>query len=90
MNYLEQVFEDELMDAETYKTLYDFITLDNFRSGEYEGNMYVFRKIDRTYIQIEDEVAFENIGKRRLEGFQTKQVARELERYWEANEERLK
>lgn len=90
MNYLEQVFEDELMDAETYKTLYDFITLDNFRSGEYEGNMYVFRKIDRTYIQIEDEVAFENTGKRRVEGFQTEQVARELERYWEANEERLK
>ena len=81
MPYLHQVFEDELMDEETYKTIYDFITLDNFRSGEYEGNRYLFRKIDRTYIQVEDLVAFENTGKRRIEGFTVLQLKMALETY---------
>ena len=81
MPYLHQVFEDELMDEETYKTIYDFITLDNFRSGEYEGNRYLFRKIDRTYIQVEDLVAFENTEKRRIEGFTVLQLKMALETY---------
>ncbi|OZS78640.1 hypothetical protein CF394_04970 [Tetzosporium hominis] len=81
MPYLHQVFEDELMDEETYKTIYDFITLDNFQSGEYEGNRYLFRKIDRTYIQVEDLVAFENTGKRRIEGFTVLQLKMALETY---------
>lgn len=81
MAYLQQVFEDEFMDEETYKTIYDFITLDNFRSGEYEGNRYLFRKIDRTYIQVEDLVAFENTGKRRIEGFTVLQLKMALETY---------
>ncbi len=81
MPYLHQVFEDELMYEETYKTIYDFITLDNFRSGEYEGNRYLFRKIDRTYIQVEDLVAFENTGKRRIEGFTVLQLKMALETY---------
>ncbi|WP_342526730.1 hypothetical protein MKY84_13555 [Chryseomicrobium sp. FSL W7-1435] len=89
MKYLIQVFEDEIMDEETYKTIYDFITLDNFRSGEYEGNTHIFRKIDRTYIQIEDEVAFENTGKRRVEGFNVGFVSREMKAYWESNKEKL-
>lgn len=81
MAYLQQVFEDEFMDEETYKTIYDFITLDNFRSGEYEGNRYLFRKIDRTYIQVEDLVAFENTGKRRIEGFTVLQLKMALKTY---------
>ena len=81
MPYLHQVFEDELMDEETYKTIYDFITLVNFQSGEYEGNRYLFRKIDRTYIQVEDLVAFENTGKRRIEGFTVLQLKMALETY---------
>lgn len=81
MPYLHQMFEDELMDEETYKTIYDFITLDNFRSGEYEGNRFLFRKIDRTYVQVEDLVAFENTGKRRIEGFNVLQLKAALEAY---------
>ncbi|PJK15998.1 hypothetical protein CQS04_12250 [Chryseomicrobium excrementi] len=87
MPYLHQMFEDELMDEETYKTIYDFITLDNFRSGEYEGNRFLFRKIDRTYVQVEDLVAFENTGKRQIQGFQANHLAAELEHYWKVRKD---
>lgn len=83
MNFLQQFLESEIMDQETYKTIYDFITLDNFRSGEYEGNQYVIRKINRQYIQIEDEVAFENTGLRRVETYTPQHLAKAMTAYIE-------
>ena len=87
MDFLKQFLESEVMDNETYKTIYDFITLPNFRSGEYEGNQYIIRKLDVSYIQIEDEVSFENTGKRHVEGFQAEHIAKEMKTYWESFKE---
>lgn len=56
----EKFIEDEMMDIETFNLIYDFVALDNFRQGEYEGNMFVIRKINANHIQLEDEVATDN------------------------------
>ena len=53
----------EIMDIETFNLIYDFVALANFRQGEYEGNEYVIRKINRNHIQLENEVATENTPK---------------------------
>lgn len=84
-SYLQQFFESEIMDDETYKILHNFISLPNFRNGQYEGNQYIIRKIDVSYIQIEDQVAFENTGKHHIEGFRVEHVAKEMKTFWEAN-----
>lgn len=59
-NMFDKFIEDELMDIETFNLIYDFVALDNFRQGEYEGNMFIIRKINANHIQLEDEVATEN------------------------------
>ncbi len=59
-NIFGKFIDDEIMDIETFKLIYDFVSLDNFRQGEYEGNMFVIRKINTNHIQLEDEVATEN------------------------------
>lgn len=87
MDFLKQFLESEVMDNETYKTIYDFITLPNFRSGEYEGNQYIIRKLDLSYIQIDDSVAFENTGKRQIQGFQANHLSAELEHYWKVRKD---
>lgn len=56
----ESFIENEIMDSETFHLIYNFVALDNFRQGEYEGNMFVIRKINANHIQLEDEVATEN------------------------------
>lgn len=58
-----QDFLEVEITEDTFQIIYDFITLHNFRFGEYEGNQYVIRKMNRKYIQIEDEVATENTRK---------------------------
>lgn len=59
-NIFGKFIDDEIMDIETFKLIYDFVALDNFRQGEYEGNMFVIRKINTNHIQLEDEVATKN------------------------------
>ncbi|GGB58199.1 hypothetical protein F3157_20275 [Virgibacillus dakarensis] len=56
----DSFIESEIMDTETFHLIYNFVALDNFRHGEYEGNMFVIRKINANHIQLEDEVATEN------------------------------
>lgn len=63
INKFESFIESEIMDIETYNLIYNFVALDNFQQGEYEGNMYVIRKINVNHIQLEDEVASENTHK---------------------------
>lgn len=70
-----EVYED------TFQTIYDFVTLHNFKYGEYEGNQYVIRKINRKYIQIEDEVATENTGKPEVHVYQAGKLQYVLESY---------
>ncbi|MDQ0273378.1 hypothetical protein [Cytobacillus purgationiresistens] len=63
------------------EAIYDFIELDNFRFGEYEGNQYVIRKINNNHIQIEDEVATENTGIPRIELYRRGKLLHILENY---------
>lgn len=81
MDFMKQFLESEIMDLETYNTIYDFIALDNFRFGEYEGNQYVIRKINKNHIQIEDEVATENTGTPRVEIFRKGKLLHILRNY---------
>lgn len=81
MELIKQFIEDELMDEASYQMILDFITLPNFRSGEYEGNRYVIRKVNKTYIQIEDEVAFEHTGVRQVESFTPEQLKGSLTKW---------
>ncbi|ARF18659.1 hypothetical protein SporoP17a_16000 [Sporosarcina ureae] len=55
--------EIRIMDMDTYYSIYNFIALDNFRKGEYEGNIYVIRKINVDHIQLENEVSTANTPK---------------------------
>ena len=63
MNTFGDFINSEIMDIETFNLIYDFVALDNFRQGEYEGNMYVIRKVNVNQVQLENEVATENTPK---------------------------
>lgn len=56
----DEFIKNEIMDIETFNLIYNFVALDNFRQGEYEGNMFVIRKINVNHIQLENEIATEN------------------------------
>lgn len=56
----EEFIENEITDNETFNLIYHFVAFDNFRHGEYEGNMFVIRKINVNHIQLENEIATEN------------------------------
>lgn len=59
----ESFIDSEIIDLETFQLIYNFVALDNFRQGEYEGNIFVIRKVNVNHIQLEDEVATENTSK---------------------------
>ncbi|MEK4715907.1 hypothetical protein [Sporosarcina sp. FSL K6-5500] len=63
INTFNYFIDSEIMDIETFNLIYNFVALDNFRQGEYEGNMYVIRKVNVNHVQLEDEVATENTPK---------------------------
>lgn len=48
----EQFISSEIPDTKTFNMIYNFVALDNFRYGEYEGNEYVIRKINLNHIQL--------------------------------------
>lgn len=81
MDFIKQFLDTELIDLETYKTIYNFIALDNFRFGEYEGNQYIIRKINNIHIQIEDEVATKNTGIPRVVSYRRREILHILENY---------
>ena len=60
INTFGDFIDSEAIDVETFNLIYNFVALDNFREGEYEGNMYVIRKVNVNHIQLENEVATEN------------------------------
>ncbi|MGC5326548.1 hypothetical protein [Brevibacillus sp. SYSU BS000544] len=43
----------------TFPNIYSFISLENFRNGEYEGNQYLIQKINTQEIQVIDIVSEE-------------------------------
>lgn len=59
----DSFIDSEVMDLKTFQIIYNFVALDNFRQGEYEGNTFVIRKVNVNHIQLEDEVATENTFK---------------------------
>lgn len=50
-------------------------------SGEYEGNEYIIRKINRDHIQIENEVGTENTGVPYVESYRRGKFLHLLEQY---------
>lgn len=62
--FLYQKLEDFLrteLNEETYPLIYNFIQLQNFRSGEYEGNQYLIQKINTQELEIIDVVSEEYV-----------------------------
>ncbi|MGL5515137.1 MAG: hypothetical protein ACRDBM_18150 [Sporomusa sp.] len=60
--FLYQVLNDFLrteVNKENFPIIYNFIKLTNFRSGEYEGNQYLIKKITSHEVLIIDIVAEE-------------------------------
>ncbi|WFD11936.1 hypothetical protein [Tepidibacter hydrothermalis] len=44
---LAEFLQDKISDQEFYDAIYDFIVDQNIRSGEYEGNIFIIKKLDR-------------------------------------------
>ncbi|WP_339230694.1 hypothetical protein NSQ77_09885 [Oceanobacillus sp. FSL K6-2867] len=81
MDIIRQFLESEIMDLEIYKVIHDFIALDNFRYGVYEGNQYMIRKVNNNHIQIEDYVAVCNTGVPHVEIYNRGKLLHVLEMY---------
>ncbi|BBB89682.1 hypothetical protein [Methylomusa anaerophila] len=50
---LEDFFRTEV-NEETFLMIYNFIKFQNFRSGEYEGNQYLIKKVNTGEVMIID------------------------------------
>lgn len=46
-NLIERFLDDEISSQELYESIYDFVTSFHIRSGEFEGNYYIIKKMDR-------------------------------------------
>ncbi|NOU79310.1 hypothetical protein GC101_10495 [Paenibacillus sp. LMG 31459] len=46
-NLIERFLEDEISSQELYESIYDFVTSFHIRSGEFEGNYYIIKKMDK-------------------------------------------
>lgn len=51
-NILQDFFETELMNEDMYQDLLAYLDSPHIRKGEYECNVYVLRKLDRSRVQI--------------------------------------
>lgn len=59
LNIIEIFLEVEISDQEFYEAIYDFISSYNIRYGEYEGNEFIIKKIDRENFLIFNEYVVE-------------------------------
>ncbi len=51
---LDDFLKTEIMDSECKETIIKFLELENFKNGEYEGNVYVIHKINVTDVELID------------------------------------
>jgi len=58
---LEDFLRTEIND-ETFPIIYNFIRLENFRNGEFEGNQYLIQKINPQDLQVIDIVSEEYVN----------------------------
>ncbi|MNT35491.1 hypothetical protein D3C72_1715210 [compost metagenome] len=43
---IERFLDDEISSQELYDSIYEFVTSFHIRSGEFEGNYYIIKKMD--------------------------------------------
>ncbi|AIQ49125.1 hypothetical protein R70723_26870 [Paenibacillus sp. FSL R7-0273] len=46
-NLIERFLDDEISSQELYDSIYDFVTSYHIRNGEFEGNYYIIKKMDK-------------------------------------------
>ncbi|MDT0003985.1 hypothetical protein QJV14_11190 [Listeria cossartiae subsp. cayugensis] len=63
---IERFLDDEISSQEMYEAIYDFITSFHIRSGEFEGNRYIIKKMDRINFIIFPEDIYPNTGDREI------------------------
>lgn len=47
VDLIERFLDDEISSQELYQSIYDFITSFHIRTGEFEGNYYIIKKMDQ-------------------------------------------
>lgn len=57
---LRDLFETELMNEDMYRDLLAYLDSPHIRKGEYECNVYVLRKLDRSRVQFFQHLAPED------------------------------
>lgn len=57
---------DEVSNQECYDSIYNFIADQNIRTGEYEGNIFVIKKMDRLNFIIFKEFSYQKNGLREI------------------------
>ncbi|MCM3746389.1 hypothetical protein M3223_03375 [Paenibacillus pasadenensis] len=60
-NLIEKFLNDEISSQEFYNSIYDFVTSFHIRNGEFEGNYYVIKKMDRDNFIIFPENIFPDL-----------------------------
>ena len=63
---ITEFLAEEISYQEFYDSIYDFIADQNIRSGEYEGNIFVIKKLDRLNFIIYKEFSHGNDGHREI------------------------
>ncbi|WBW98366.1 hypothetical protein [Oceanirhabdus sp. W0125-5] len=63
---LSNFLQDEISDQEFYDAIYDFIIDQNIRSGEYEGNIFIIKKLDRLNFVIFEEHCYREDKQREI------------------------
>jgi len=57
-NLIERFLDDEISSQELFESIYDFVSSFHIRSGEFEGNYYIIKKMDRDNFIIFPENVF--------------------------------
>lgn len=63
---IAEFLEEEVIYQEWYDSIYNFIADQNIRAGEYEGNIFVLKKMDRLNFIIFKEYTFRDSGLREI------------------------
>lgn len=65
-NVIAESLKEEVCYQEYYDSIYNFIDDQNIRSGEYEGNIFIIKKMDRLNFIIFKEFTFKENGLREI------------------------
>ena len=78
----QQFLTSECQDHDDFVRIYSFVELENFNYGEYEGNEYTIRKINRRHIQLENHVGTERTNKPEVHSYSKGKFLANMRQYY--------